>query len=86
MNYKKWLFGGAVLFLGSIVVGILGTVWGIYSSFKVLGNSEAGIGSVGAGIENALIFTVFAIIGSIVGMILMIIGGIKAYRQSKMKN
>lgn len=87
MNYKKWLFSGAILFLGSFLVGILGTVWGIYGSFEALENNEtAGIGSVSVGIENALIFTVFAIIGSIVGMILMIFGGIKAYRQSKMKN
>lgn len=82
MNYKKWLYGGLVVFLFSSVVGLLGTVWSIYGSFDELKSAEnAGIGSVGVGIENALYSTILGLFGSVVGITLILVGIIKAYRR-----
>jgi biopolymer transport protein ExbB/TolQ len=85
MNYKKLLYGGIIIFVGSFLVGILGTVWGIYGSFDALKTSEGagGIDMVGVGIENALLWTIFGIIGAIIGLVLVTIGGVKGYRQGK---
>jgi biopolymer transport protein ExbB/TolQ len=88
MNYKKWLFSGIIIFIVSILVGILGTVWGIYNSFDALKTNEgaSGIGEVGAGLENAVFASAFSLIGSLIGLILIVIGGVKAYRQRKEPN
>ena len=84
MNYKKWLYLGIIILISSFLAGILGTVWGIYSSFDALKTIETtGISSVSVGIENALFWTVFSVIGCVIGLIIIIIGGIKTYRQSK---
>ncbi len=84
MNYRKWLYSGIAIFIGSLLVGILGTIWGVYSSFDALETAEsAGIGLVGAGIQNALIFTIVGLVGSAFGIVLIVIGGVKAYRKSK---
>lgn len=86
MNYKKWLYTGIAIFVGSLLLGTLGTVWRMYSSFAALETAEnAGIGPVGAGIENALIFTAGGLVGSALGTVLIVIGGVKAYRSSKSK-
>lgn len=87
MNYKKLLFSGIAIFLASNIIGFLVTFWGIRSSFSALeANETSGIGAVGTGPEMALVFTIIQITGTIIGIILMIVGGIKAYQQSKMQS
>lgn len=84
MNYKKWLYSGIAIFVGSLLVGILGTIYGVYDSFDALKRSgDEGIGVVGADIQNALIFTTAGIVGSVLGTALISVGGVKAYRGSK---
>lgn len=84
-SYKKWLYGGVAVFVISLVGAIVGVYWGISSSFSAIKmNESAGIGTVGAGgIEKALIFTVLFLFTGLVGMILLVIGGIKGYRHSR---
>lgn len=88
MNYRKWLYNGTIIFVISILVGILGTIWGIYSSFDALKTSEGakGIDDVGTGIENAVFAGAFSLIGGLIGLILITIGGVKAYRLRKSQN
>ncbi|MGI8467705.1 MAG: hypothetical protein ACR2N3_04565 [Pyrinomonadaceae bacterium] len=82
MNYRKWLYSGAIILSASLVAGVLGIVLGIHSSFNSLNMDEtAGIGAVGGSVVNAL----FSIIGSVFGLILIAIGGFKAYQQGKLK-
>jgi biopolymer transport protein ExbB/TolQ len=80
-NYKKWLYTGAAIFTGSSVAGVLGTLWGVFSSFDALKTNEsAGIGAVGGGIEKALFFTVFFLITGLAGFVILIIGIFKMRR------
>ena len=83
-NYKKWLYSGIAILVISLVGGLVGVYWGISSSFSALEmNESAGIGAVGAGIYMALIFTILFIFTGLVGMIFLVIGGIKGYRRSR---
>jgi uncharacterized membrane protein len=84
MNYKKWIYSGVAIFIGSVVAGILVPFWGISSSFKALEKAEtAGIETVQGGIEWALYSTVFFIVTALVGLVLVVVGSVKAYRYSK---
>ena len=75
------MVGGVVLLTVSILIGLGGTIWGIYSSFDALHTNEsAGIGAVGGGIQNALVSTIVSIIGSAIGIILIIVGAIRSRR------
>lgn len=70
------------IFILSAFFGLSGTVWNIYGSFDALKSAEsAGIGSVSSGIQNALFSTIFGLIGSAAGIILILVGGFKAYRR-----
>jgi biopolymer transport protein ExbB/TolQ len=85
-NYKKWLYSGLAIFIGSNVAGILGIIWGVFSSFDALkANESAGIGAVGGGIEKALFFTVFFLITGFVGFVILIIGILKMRRFKSLK-
>lgn len=88
MHHKKWLYSGIIIFIVSLLAGVLGTVWGVYDSFDALKTSEgaAGIDAVGAGIRNALLWNIFGITGAVVGIILIVIGAVKNRRQSKLEN
>lgn len=87
MNYKKWLYSGIIIFVASLTIGFLGVFWFINNSFNALKTNEtAGIGAVGNAIENAIYFNIFAIIGKLTGIIFIVIGGIKAYKQNKSQN
>ena len=77
-NYKKWLYAGAAIFIGSIVAGIIGVIWGISSSFDALKTNEsAGIGAVGGGIEAAFYSTVFFTITGLAGLAILLAGVFK---------
>lgn len=81
MKGNRWLIFGIVIFLGSVLIGILGTAQGILSSFVALDQAEnVGIGTVSAGIESAILFTILSLIGSIFGIALIVIGGLKTRR------
>lgn len=83
-NYKKWLYTGIASLVISLVGGFVGVIWGISSSFSALEmNESAGIGAVGNGIYMALIFNILFVFTSLVGMILLVIGGIKGYKHSR---
>ncbi len=72
--------GLAILVL-SPVVGLAGTAWSIYSSFSALESAEnAGIGAVGDEIGKAILFTVGGLVGSVIGLLLIIRGRSKANR------
>ena len=84
MNYKKWLYTGLGIFVGSGLLGFLVPLWGISSSFKALETNEsASIGAVQGGIEIALYSTIFFMITGGVGVILFVIGCVKAYRNAR---
>lgn len=73
---------GIVVATLSPLVGIAGTIWSIYRSFAaIVRNESAGIGVVGVEIQIALIFTILGILGTIVG-VLLIVFGIRKARQS----
>ncbi len=83
MTYRKWIYPGIIVFVLSIVVGFGGTIWEINGSFGALKGSEsAEIGQVGAGIKNAVLFTVISLIGSITGVFLIGVGIVKARRNN----
>lgn len=55
--------------------GLAGTIWGIYRSFgAMVTNESAGIGAVGGGLELALVFTIFGLLGTSFGVILILLG------------
>jgi hypothetical protein len=83
-NYKKWLYSGVAILLVSLLGIIIGTYWGISSSFAALETNEtASIDAVSGGIRAALICQILFTITGFVGVIHVVIGGIKAYRHSK---
>lgn len=85
-NYKKWLYSGAAIFIGSNIAGLVGLASGIYSSFDAMRATEsAGIDAVGDGIGSALFFTVFFLITGFVGFLLFIIGVLKMRRFESLK-
>jgi len=68
---------GVLLFVIFILGGIIGTFYGIYSSFGALDSAEhGGIGPVGDGLRTAIIFAIVAIVGSVIGIILFVVGTI----------
>ena len=70
---------GIVLAIVSPLVGIVGTVWSIYGSFDTLARSEAaGLDPVGAGLRYAMIFTVFGLLGTVLGTLMIVLGIRKA--------
>lgn len=86
MNHKKLIYIGIAILSSSIIVGTLGTIWGIFSSFQGLRVSEtAGIGAVSSGIESAILFTFFSIVGTVSGLILIIVGIVKGRRNESLK-
>mgnify|MGYP001300200643 CR=1 FL=1 len=83
MNYKKWLYIGLVILSVSPVAGIIGAAWSVRGAFEALTSAEnAGIGPVGANIEQALAFAIAGLIGSAVGVGLMIYAGVKMRNKS----
>ncbi len=78
MKLTRVQFIGLFLFVVSTLGGLIGTFYGIYSSLAGLDAAEsAGIGAVGDGIQNALISSAAGFIGSILGILLLVIGTIK---------
>ena len=64
------------------LVGLGGTVWNIYGSFDLIKTNEsAGIGAVGGAIFEALLFCLLGIFGSLVGLIMIIVGIREAKRR-----
>ncbi|HEV8590801.1 MAG TPA: MotA/TolQ/ExbB proton channel family protein [Pyrinomonadaceae bacterium] len=83
MNYRKLLYAGVGVFVLSTITGIAGTIWNINGSFNALEKAEnAGIGSVGASIERALVFSFIGFVGSLIGIGLMIFAAIKLRKKS----
>ena len=65
-----------------IVASFLGIFWGIYRSFAALKTNEsAGIDAVGGGIQFALYSNIFIF----AGIILVVAGAIKLYKDGKAK-
>ena len=63
----------------SPLVGGIGAVVSVYSSFAALHTSEnAGLGSVGGLLTNAILFTAGGLIGTIAGLVLVILGRSKS--------
>jgi hypothetical protein len=63
------------LLIVSFLVGAVGTLWSIYLSFDALERSEnSGIGPVGDQIFNALLFSAGSILGSLIALVLLILG------------
>lgn len=87
MSYKKPLYSGIIICAISLVAGFLWTFLGIYGSFEALRSNDGteSIAVVGEGIESAFLGSVITIAGLLIGLILVAIGGVKAYKQSKSK-
>jgi biopolymer transport protein ExbB/TolQ len=84
MTSKKLLYIGIAIFSLSILLGTLGVLWGFLDAFNSLrANETAGIGAVGDGIAKAIIFKIIAIVGAIIGLIVIVIGGFKSHQSSK---
>jgi hypothetical protein len=84
MKKHKLIAAGAVIFVLSVIVGIVGTAFGILNSFTALNGAEsAGIERVGNGVESAMIFSAVSVTGSTIGLVLMAAGAIASYRRSK---
>jgi len=84
MKKHKLIAAGAVIFVLSVIVGIVGTAFGILNSFTALNGAEsAGIERVGDSVESAMIFSAVSVTGSTIGLVLMAAGAIASYRRSK---
>ncbi|PYT01324.1 MAG: hypothetical protein DMF63_00285 [Acidobacteria bacterium] len=69
---------GIALLVLSPLIGITGAAASIYQSFSALEAAEnAGIGSVGGLLANALVFTAGGLVGCFVGLVLFIVGRAK---------
>ena len=81
MKSRKLISIGLVLLIVSVAVGLLGTVWGMSRSFgSKVTNESAGIGAVGGGIFEALIFSIVGIIGFLAGVALIIVSLVRSRR------
>ena len=81
MSYRKWIYIGVALFALGIGLGLLGTFWGISSSFASLETAElTGLGPVNSGLKTAMMSTIFRLVGAVIGSLLIVIGAVKAYR------
>lgn len=77
---SKILIGSGVLL---ILVSLIGIVAGIFLSFQALKfNESAGIGAVGSGIQFALVSNIVFF----VGLLILIVGLVKFYRDRKSKS
>ena len=77
---SKVLIGIGVLL---ILVSLIGIVAGIFLSFQALKTNEsAGIGAVGSGIQLALVSNIVFF----VGLLILIVGLVKFYRDRKPKS
>ncbi|MEQ1646814.1 MAG: MotA/TolQ/ExbB proton channel family protein [Pyrinomonadaceae bacterium] len=81
MTSRKLISIGLVFLIVSVAVGLLGTAWGVSRSFgSMVTNESAGIGAVGGGIFEALIFSIVGIIGFLAGVALLIVGLVRSRR------
>jgi hypothetical protein len=63
------------LLIVSFLVGAVGTIWSIYLSFGLLESAEnSGIGPVADQISNAVVFSVGGVLGSLIALVLLILG------------
>ncbi len=77
---SKILIGSGVLL---ILFSLIGIVAGIFLSFQALKTNEsAGIGAVGSGIQFALISNIVFF----VGLLILIVGLVKFYRDRKSRS
>ena len=84
MNYKKLIYGGLILLSASLIIPSLIGIWFSYDAFNALRTSQtAGIGAVQGGMLTAMIISFFGLIGFAVGVILIVVGFMKANRQAK---
>jgi len=75
---QKRIVVGVAIFLFSVVVGFGGTALSIHKSFDSLKfNETPGIGAVGGWIYAALFATILGLIGSVIGVVLVIAGIMK---------
>jgi len=76
---QKWIVSGTGILLVSLVTGVGGTAWFIHKSFDSLRfNETAGIGAVGGALFEALLVTVVVgFIGSLAGILIVIVGVVK---------
>lgn len=84
MNHQKLIYSGLILLSASLIIPGLIVMWGIYNSFESLRTSQtAGIGAVGGGIGVGVIASFAGLIGFVIGVILIVVGFMKANRQAK---
>ena len=69
MSRKKLIYIGAAIFVGSVLIGLLGTFFGIAGSYAALDTAESsGIAAIGDGIYGALVSSIIALVGSLIGV------------------
>lgn len=84
MTSKKLLYIGLIIFLVSTIGGSLGTVLAFFDFFSDPNpNEKVGLDAFYQGVYIAMIFSLIGTFGIIIGLILMIIGGIKLSQTSK---
>lgn len=84
MTSKKLLYIGLIIFLVFTIGGTLGALlafFDFYSDPNI--NETIGLEGFYQGVYNAMIISLIGVFGTVVGLILMIIGGIKLSQDSK---
>jgi len=86
MNYTRWLISGFIIFLVSMGLGTIGMVWWLYSvaSDPNHHNSIRADGSME--MPGVMYAAGFMLLGCLAGGIMIIVGGVKAYRAGKSKD
>lgn len=87
MSYKKWIYSGLAIFAGSVAAGVIGTLWGISSSFRALETNEtASIDAVRGGIEWAFFSPILFACTALIGLVFVVVGSVRSYRHSQSRN
>ena len=83
MSRYRLIIVGVIVFLVSVLVGVLGNIFGTsYMDSAVDDAAIRGISTITTLIERILLMTLFSIAGSMLGIILIIVGATKSNKNN----
>jgi len=84
VSYKRWLIAGIAVFVFSVLTGSIGMLWWLWSMTSGIPREPRVIMAGGSiPLPGMAYIALFMLLGAAAGVIIIAIGGVKAYRHGK---
>jgi hypothetical protein len=83
MNYRSWLISGIVVFFLAVVGGALGMIWWLQDVSQNPAHMTKIHADGSFDVPGAMYAAVFMFLGCLIGIALIVVGSVKAYRASR---